>query len=67
MSRYFRHEEQLMRSIAFLILTAMLTIGMLSAQEDADTKPRKSNPGLGDFAPSEVVEADTALAFPTDI
>ena len=56
-----------MRSIAFLILTALLTIGMLSAQEEADTRTKNKNSGLGGFAPSEVVEADTAVAFPTDI
>ncbi len=53
-----------MRSIVFLILTALLTIGMLSAQED--TAP-KNKPGIGSFAPSESVTADTAVAFPTDI
>ena len=58
-----------MRSIAFLILTALLTVfltfGILSAQEDADSAvPARNSPG--GFAPSEQVKADTAIAFPTD-
>ncbi len=62
-----------MRSIAFLILTAVVTVfmtaGILSAEEEADspaaTTPARKMPG--GFAPSEEVKADTAIAFPTDI
>ena len=56
-----------MRSIAYLILTTMLTFGMFAtAQEDPATETER--PGTsGGFVPSEDVEADTAVAFPTDI
>lgn len=50
-----------MRSIAFLILTALLTIGMLAAQEEDRSAGNRT------FAPTEEVKADTAIAFPTDI
>lgn len=59
-----------MRSIAILILTAILaafmTAGLLSAQEDAEV-PAQTPRKLGGFAPSEEVKADTAIPFPTDI
>ncbi|MDH3645258.1 MAG: hypothetical protein OER80_00660 [Gammaproteobacteria bacterium] len=57
-----------MRSIAFLILTGMLTIGLLAtAQEDTATEAEEPEARPGSFVPSEDVEADTAVAFPTDI
>lgn len=56
-----------MRSIALLILTALLTIGMLAAQEKDDTGARKAPARTGGFVPTEEVKADTAIAFPTDI
>ncbi len=49
-----------MRTVAYLFLAAVLTVGLVAFAQDEDAED-------DNFSPSEVVEADTAVAFPTDI
>ena len=50
-----------MRSVALLILIAILTFGLIAVAQEDDPADKNG------FAPTERVEADTAVAFPTDI
>lgn len=63
-----------MRFIAFLITTAVMTFGLMAvAQDDEETAADAAGETVEEtadpdtFAPSEAVEADTAVVFPTDI